>query len=477
MESQPVEDVPVDDEVEHEEHQSRHSSILGPYRKQVPFTQFPIYHPTTISAYQPAVFSRSLMSTGYGFAPWQPGANERPETHFHQGMSIGDVGFIGSDGALHYRFNIFHPSDHPIQPPTLPRTFRPIEPPLAEWDIRTSEDEITEGTVLTSKGVNATTISENPLEMEFKSKAREGAVLVLPEGAVREDLLDTHKLYKYVKEYASDWYQFLNDYNDFPTLTPVVNGTLFVVTGTDKTKVYSSALFPFEEDERCRATTFKYMAKSVKDRHWSPAPSVTCSSEGLTNADGEYPSAIFIRGLTVALSKPLWTHGIAPIPLTSLPLYYIPSIPLSGIGSDIIARFTKGPHDNEDDETDPGEAIFHPAILLLQILLDINPDADVAIVDDSLWCSKMEGRSVTVADVVKLVNSIIDACQIETVDGIVQFTENLEESTELSLKEKFQSYILFFFTGTTRTKTQQQALRKLKKLLSKPDPIPPAPPS
>ncbi|KAF9532745.1 hypothetical protein CPB83DRAFT_903277 [Crepidotus variabilis] len=477
METQPVQDLPIDDEVEQDEHQSRHSSVLGPYRQQIPFTQFPIYHPTTTSAYQPAVFARSLMSTGHGFAPWQPGANARPEAHLHQGMTIGDVGFIGKNGALQYRFNIFYPSDHPIQPVILPRTFRPIEPPLPEWEIRTISDQIKPGAILTSKGVNVTTLSEDPVELEFKSEAREGAVLVLPEGTTREDLVDTHKLHTYIKEHASDWYQFLNDYSDIPTFAPVANGTLFVVTGTDKTKVYRSALFPTHEDERLRPTSFKYVAKSVNGRVWPSAPSMTSASERLTSAKGEYPSAVFIRGLTVALSKPLWTHGIAPIPLSSLPLYYIPSIPLSGIRSDIAAWFIRGPRNDEDEESTPGEAIFHPAILLLQILLDADPNADVAIVDDSIWCSLMESRSVTVGDVVKLISSVIDTSHIQTIDGVVQFSEHTKENKELTHKEKFQSYIQFFFTGTTRTKTQQQALRKLKKLLSKPDPIPPAPSS
>ncbi|KAF9532742.1 hypothetical protein CPB83DRAFT_890428 [Crepidotus variabilis] len=440
----------------------------------MPFTQFPIYHPTTTSAYQPAVFSRSLMSLGHGFAPWQPGAKARPEAHFHRGMGIGDVGFIGQDGALQYRFNIFFPSDHPIQPFTLPRTFNPIEPPLEEWTIRKEPEQFPAGTILTSKGVKASKLSQEPLEVEFKSDAREGAVLILPEGASREDLVESPKLYEYIKANASDWYQFMNDYSDFPTARPVVNGTLFVVTGTDKANFYSSALFPTDEDERMRPTTFKYVEKNVKNRTWQIAAPVRASSEQ-SMTKGEHPTSVFLRGVTVALSKSLWTHDIAPIPVAVLPLYYIPSIPLLGKRSEIMAHFVKGPHEDEDEDYTPGEAIFHPAILLLQILLEINPDASVAVVDDNIWCPLMDGRTVVHAEIAKLITSIIETFDINPIDGVARFIKKSTESTELTIKEKFQAYIQFFFTGSTRSKTEQQALRKLKKLLSKPDPIPTTP--
>lgn len=140
---------------------------MGPYRQHIPATQFPVYHPTTSASYEPAVFSRSLMPLGHGFPLWRPGTSLRPEAHFMQGISIGDVGFIGSEGDFQYRFNIFYPPDHPMQPPSLPRTFRHVEPPLSDWEVRSTTDHFSAGTVLTSAGIRYSQLSTEPQYVMF----------------------------------------------------------------------------------------------------------------------------------------------------------------------------------------------------------------------------------------------------------------------------------------------------------------------
>jgi len=174
-------------------------------------------------------------------------------------------------------------------------------------------------------------------EVKFESYAREGAVLVLPEGVTREDLVESHKLHSYLKEQASDWYQFTNAYSDVPLLVPQVNSTLFVVTGIDRAKIWNIAHFPPDQSELSRPTVFHYTQDQESGRSWESKNKTRMdwSDEMATNAEGKFPSAIFFRGISIALSHAAWTHGISPIPISYLPVYFVPSVPAYGKRADI----------------------------------------------------------------------------------------------------------------------------------------------
>jgi len=104
------------------------------------------------------------MASGNGFPPRQiDGVYNRPEKHFRQGVGIGDVGILDTDGGFSYYFNIFHPSDDPIQTSELPRNFKPIEPPLSEWEVRTTQTHFEPGAVIASEGISIQRVSDSPL--------------------------------------------------------------------------------------------------------------------------------------------------------------------------------------------------------------------------------------------------------------------------------------------------------------------------
>jgi len=169
-------------------------------------------------------------------------------------------------------------------------------------------------------------------EVQFTSYAREGGILILPEGATREDLREPVNLYPYLREHASDWYRFLNGYSDVPLLEPYVNSSLFIITGTDRAKIWSLAQFPPNHSASVRQTIFRYKDDPKQGRTFDASYGATILSfhEKGSNAAGKLPSTFFIRGISIALSKPIWTHNIAPIPVSDLPVYYVPSIPAHG---------------------------------------------------------------------------------------------------------------------------------------------------
>lgn len=72
---------------------------------------------------------------------------------------------------------------------------------------------------------------------------REGGILVLPHGASREDLIHTERIHEYAKRNAPYWYQDVNGYGGIVH----TNGSLFLVTGCDKTtgNDWTLASFPY----------------------------------------------------------------------------------------------------------------------------------------------------------------------------------------------------------------------------------------
>ena len=138
--------------------------IRGPIRKGERDIHFPAYNPVDRLVGPVWTYCSVQMSSGHGFPPRQiDGAYNRPEKHFQQGVSIGDVGILATDGGFTFCFNIFASSDDPIQTATLPRNFKPIEPSLSSWEVKTEENYFEPGTVIVSEDVVVQRVSESPL--------------------------------------------------------------------------------------------------------------------------------------------------------------------------------------------------------------------------------------------------------------------------------------------------------------------------
>ncbi|KAJ3514680.1 hypothetical protein NLJ89_g2235 [Agrocybe chaxingu] len=232
---------------------SRHSGIRHPYRQYEEDRHFPIYAPVWHPIGAPHRFSRPQLGSGNGFAPFKPHGFEKSEWHLKVGAGIGDVG-LNELGTFTFFFNIFYPKDDPIQTSHIPRNFTPIEPSLSEWEVKTIPDHFPPD----SEG-----------QIKFLTLAREAAVMILPSGATREDLVDTFRLYEYVKSHATDWYQHRNLYSGLGTALPDppgMNGTLYLITGSDKAKSWANAALPQNASMEDLPMLFSYDPSSQDDR-------------------------------------------------------------------------------------------------------------------------------------------------------------------------------------------------------------------
>ncbi|KAF9475528.1 hypothetical protein BDN70DRAFT_248559 [Pholiota conissans] len=243
---------------EDDENLSRHSSIRGPYRDGIKDNTFPIYHTVNTSMQGGDVYARSFFRLGNGLGLLDKIGNlNRPKMHFDNGSLIGDLGTIDEEGCFNHCCNIFFPANHSVHV-ALPQDFVPFHPPLSDDDCIVTPNVFEPGTILTSEGVDISQVPNSKWKTEFKTSAREGAVLVLPTGASREELADPSKLYPYIKEHATSWYQFYNQNSDHIASAYIPNGTLYLVIGVDRATSWSTATFPLGSEDTAKQRQFIY---------------------------------------------------------------------------------------------------------------------------------------------------------------------------------------------------------------------------
>ncbi|PPQ89034.1 hypothetical protein CVT25_004676 [Psilocybe cyanescens] len=185
------------------------------------------------------VYEKQLSMKGRGFPLWVPEPNRRlPIMYRREGVSIGDVGIITPSGGFSFLFNICLPADDPINLGRVPEDFEPIYPQLdADMDIR-EFFEFKQGNYLASKSIKTSKSDALSLDLLFKSKASEGAILTMPEGAISFDLENIPHFRTYAAANVESWYRFVNG----PRGREAQNGDIRLVTGCDKTTSWGMAV-------------------------------------------------------------------------------------------------------------------------------------------------------------------------------------------------------------------------------------------
>ncbi|CAA7271115.1 unnamed protein product [Cyclocybe aegerita] len=423
------------------------SGIRRPYRQYEEDRHFPIYAPVWHPVGAPHRFSRPQLGSGNGFAPFKPHGFEKSEEHLKVGAGIGDVGYLNELGTFTFFFNIFYPKDDPIQTSHIPRNFTPIEPSLSEWEVKTVPGHFPPGTVIASKGLEVSHVPDSEGKIKFSTSAREAAVMILPSGAAREDLVDTSRLHEYVKTHATDWYQHRNLYSGINSALPDppgMNGTLYLITGSDKAKSWANAALPQNATMEELPMLFSYDPSSRDDR--------------FTHID-YYTYSVFLRGITIALSAASWEKHLPEIPPDEVPSQSLHRRPLFDPQNRLVRiwhwlqRFKK-------EYIPYSDGIFHPSTFLLQVLVNMAPEADLALVEDSVWCSVINGESLTHETFILFLHRIVEKYDVTTNAGIATFVSREPKTTNPSLVQKMLAV-------TSRSSTSdKQMLKIIERLLS-----------
>ncbi|KAJ7195643.1 hypothetical protein GGX14DRAFT_376867, partial [Mycena pura] len=194
---------------------------------------------------------RLLASQKHGAPQFTPEPNENlPNEYRAVGVSIGDVG-IWRDGSFVVLFNTCRPMVHSINSAAdVPEGFTPF--PLRTRDISRHRSYHSPGSIISSAKFSQISLSIGgssagfnfekkahlfcrrffPVtvggSITFSLRSKAAAILVLPDGASRENLIPVEAFRTYVRQYSRQWYAFAQD------CVARTGGSLFVVTGCDK---------------------------------------------------------------------------------------------------------------------------------------------------------------------------------------------------------------------------------------------------
>ncbi|PPQ64815.1 hypothetical protein CVT26_002647 [Gymnopilus dilepis] len=343
-------------------------------------------------------FCRSLLLAGHGFPIWRPSGNlAMPIEYRMEGVNIGDVGIIDEGGSFKFYFNIFLPSGHPIHKRIVPREFRPIEPALQPDEVVRDLNYFEPGKIIASKGVVITRHSETPLKLHFTSTEPDGGIIVLPNGASREDLVSTDRFREYARQNAPHWYQYINHYGR----TLHANGSLFLVTGCDKANDWAIASFPFHPGRSEDSLDLHYAWRPDFECPWfdpgTAEAKYYCPPEPLPKACSANNQCIFIRGMRISLSQQSWRKTLPFDDGAKLHYSLILDTPSKfqrRLNSILCFLRLRLPEERAVDiVTNKDPHLFHPNYVISQVLSAAHPDAELALLDDTAWCSLVNNAS------------------------------------------------------------------------------------
>ncbi|KAJ6514557.1 hypothetical protein DFH09DRAFT_258354 [Mycena vulgaris] len=188
-------------------------------------------------------YCSQLLRRGRGFPLYVPGPQMNlPEAYRRRGVAIGDVGRITPQGIFDFFFNIYLPADHPINDNEVPEDFHPL-PAYGSRDIVHLHYE--PGNYVSTTSVydliHEPVVKQFPgSEFCFECVCPRGAVLALPHGGHLEKLQNVAMMRQYAAKNAESWYRYVNG----PARgRELVNGSLYLVTGCEKSLSWGMASF------------------------------------------------------------------------------------------------------------------------------------------------------------------------------------------------------------------------------------------
>jgi len=161
----------------------------------------------------------------------------------------------------------------------------------------------------------------------ISSSVREGGILVLPDGASREDFAPSPSLLKYIEDNALDWYPYV-DKNLRGEAEAFPNGSLYLITGCDKARSLACVAIPRAVDTAGGQVELQYK-QGNEGQSWSSngrARLIRVDAE--SNPGASY--GVFLRGIRIALSSYSWSRNMEYTEPDMKPYYNILSKTATG---------------------------------------------------------------------------------------------------------------------------------------------------
>ena len=140
--------------------------------------------------------------------------------------------------------------------------------------------------------------------MSLPPTKTQGSILILPNGATREDLRSTERFHAYIRKWAPYWYQDLD----------ISNGALFLVTGCDMASDWAVATFP--DDPRDGRSELHYTWQPNNESRWDALENastdcfIVAHEAMYRQNDGVRNQCIFLRSMRISLGEALWSSAV-----------------------------------------------------------------------------------------------------------------------------------------------------------------------
>ncbi|KAJ7136669.1 hypothetical protein C8R44DRAFT_361021 [Mycena epipterygia] len=352
------------------------------------------------------VYCSHLQWKGRGFPLYDPQPQPNlPEEYRRRGISIGDVGSVTPEGIFDFYFNVYLPSDHPINENLVPDNF--VQLPLYAGRDTIHQDH--------HPGEHCSTVSVREIghgflsgqfpaqEFRFNCVGPSGTVLALPHGSHFEKLKNLDSLRRYAAEHADNWYRYINGVRG----RELENGSLYLITGCEKSQSWGIASFQHVADEFSLAfelTTDGDDAAPVLQHCWQRGTPAFTKNSAPMRSNGIRPrnQTTFIQGFKIALGLGIWARIFGQSEVSEFVDFGSNSgnnsggfVPYSSQNSQFSwtlgifrgSSSTSGQKRQGDtilQDISPSE-IFHPSQLILGYLLNKAPQAAVLIAHDDDW--------------------------------------------------------------------------------------------
>ncbi|KAK7036648.1 hypothetical protein VNI00_011581 [Paramarasmius palmivorus] len=350
------------------------------------------------------VYAWHLLPKANGYPLWKPNADT---------AHIGDVGYMDTDGGFQYLFNILLPADHIRNGPNcVPRHFEPLyvhdlprntkqthqyrpgtlvhNPPVEVQRILSDDiEDLSERQEIYSRLQKGDIPKEVSYGSRITSKHSDGALLLLPDGASRNDYLNEDLFEDYARENAISWYTYVNG-----DLGRCVGGNaLTLVTGVDNAKTWGVATFSRSLPDTVHSMDFVPGIQTAT-KYWFQTYRSAIVDAGPVQPHDELDQCVFIRGFRVSVReydghvemkkwKRLPNSEIMSI-VETIPFRHrrrsIPSKEQSQVELDDSEQVRHG-----NAKPLPVKLPYHPLAVINDYLLRTNPQVDVALTHDKHW--------------------------------------------------------------------------------------------
>ncbi|KAJ6507861.1 hypothetical protein C8R47DRAFT_966449, partial [Mycena vitilis] len=253
-------------------------------------------------------YSRQLLHEGRGFPMYAPGPQRTlPAQYQRRGIAIGDVARVTPEGIFDFFFNVYLPTDDPINA-NVPQDFVPLSPydpsDVVYEDFEPGDHSNFMSTPISPDLHSALFSSAPGDEFAFHCNAPSGAVLALPHGAHLQKLENIASMRRYTAKHAESWYKHVNGTRG----RELANGGLYLITGCEKAKSWGIASFHDVSVENEFSLTFgpTVDAEAGHRYRWQGSHCRHKHADAPPVDEAPLNQTTFIHAFAISLSEGLW---------------------------------------------------------------------------------------------------------------------------------------------------------------------------